>query len=99
MMEHTTSTAHSARPFRIPTAAWVIAAGLVAAFVAVFVFDVAFSTVLSYGLIGLMIFGHLFMHGGHGSHGDHAGHTSAQNSTDTNTDQKDEHAGHSGGCH
>jgi len=98
-MDHTASTTTSDRPFRIPTIVWLIAAGLVAALVAVFVFNVALSTVISYGLIGLMILSHLFMHGGHGSHGSHAGHAGTQSNADASADQKDTHAGHSGGCH
>lgn len=103
-MEHTTPTVTPDRPFRIPTTAWVVAAALVAALVAIFVFKVALGTVLIYGLGGLMIFSHLFMHGGHGSHGGHGGHGQRTDSA-TNVDgpagaaqSKDEHAGHSGGC-
>ena len=73
-MEHTPPTIAEDRPFRIPTAVWLAAASLIAALVAVFVFRVAVGTVLVYGLIGLMVLGHLFMHGGHGSHSGHAGH-------------------------
>jgi hypothetical protein len=50
---------------------WLIAVGLVSALVALFVFKVALDTVLTYSFIGLMLFSHLFMHGGHGSHSGH----------------------------
>ena len=89
------------RRSRIPTALWVILAGLAAALVAIFVFKVAVGTVITFGLIGLMMFSHLFMHGGHGSHGAHGAHSDQANSRvgdDTQTDQDKTHARH-GGCH
>ena len=85
------------RPVRIPRIVWFLGAGLVAAVVAIFFFNVALNTVASYGFFALMIGSHLFMHGGHGGH---AGHQSgaASNSVEADKD-KNEHAGHSGGCH
>ena len=106
-MEQITPTITPDRPFCIPTAVWVGAAGLVAALVAIFVLKVAPGTVLTYGLIGLMAFSHLFMHSGHGSHSGHSGHagnegrTGAAANVDGPVDvaeSKDKHAGHSGGC-
>ncbi len=80
------------RPVRIPPIVWFLGLGLVVALVAIFVFNVALSTVVNYGFIALMVGSHLFMHGGHGGH---------QHNATPNTDEnnKNEHAGHSGGCH
>ncbi len=75
-----TSNASSGSAARIPTAAWVAVAAVAAGLAAVFVFNVPISTVFTFGLIGLMAFSHLFMHGSHGGHdqhgaqGAHAGH-------------------------
>lgn len=74
MMEHQTgSSTTPARRSGLPLTGWIVPAGVAAALVAIFVFNVAVSTVLIYGLVGLMIFSHLFMHSGHGSHGGHSG--------------------------
>ena len=103
-MEHnpsSTTDATTTSQVRIPTAAWVILAAVVAALVAIFVFNVAVSTVLTYGFLGLMLFSHLFMHGGHGSHESHGTHSEQADSRvggDTQTDQENTHARH-GGCH
>lgn len=56
---------------RVPTAAWVVVAALVVGVAAVFVLNVPISTVVTFGVIGLMAFSHLFMHGSHGGHGQH----------------------------
>lgn len=99
-MEHqTNSNVTSARPFGLPLAGWVALAGIAAALVAIFVFNVATDKVLIAGFAGLMLFGHLFMHGGHGSHGSHDSSTTAVTSTDANAEQKSKHSSHSGGCH
>ena len=90
------------RPFRIHPAVWLIAGGIIAALVAIFVFKVAISTVITYGFIGLMLISHIFMHGGHGSHGSQGGHDHAPVNKGGEVDERqsnDEHAGHSGGCH
>ena len=89
------------RPLRIPPIVWVLGGGLIAALVAIFIFNVAFTTVVYYGFIALMVGSHFFMHGAHGGHGGHGGsaghqHGSTSNNTDTN---KNEHSGHTGGCH
>lgn len=58
----------------------IVALLLVGAFVAVYVFNVSWSTVGTVALIGSMVWMHGGMHGGHGSHGsdpsrdEHAGH-------------------------
>jgi len=102
-MEHTSHTPQTTdRPWRVPPLAWIVGLGLMAALAAVFVFNVAVSTVAYYGFIGLMFGGHFFMHGSHGGHAGHTGHgprtINVDGSADT-TPAKDEHAGHSGGCH
>ena len=86
------------RPVRIPPIVWFLGLSLIAALVAIFLFNVAFNTVVSYGFIALMLGSHLFMHGSHGGHGSHAGHQSGagNNAPEAN---KNKHAGHSGGCH
>lgn len=56
---------------RVPTEAWVVVAALAVGVAAVFVLNVPISTVVTLGLIGLMAFSHLFMHGSHGGHGQH----------------------------
>jgi hypothetical protein len=87
-------------PVRIPPIVWFLGAGLIAAVVAIFFFNVALNTVASYGFFALMIGSHLFMHGAHGGHGGHAGHQSGAASNPAEVDNdKNEHAGHSGGCH
>lgn len=71
-MEHTSHTSQTSdRPLRVPPLAWFVGIGLMAALAAVFIFNVAVSTVVYYGFIGLMFGGHFFMHGSHGGHGGH----------------------------
>ena len=99
---HTPSTITPDRPFRIHPAVWLIAAGIIAALAAIFVFKVAVGTVITYGFIGLMLISHLFMHGGHGSHGGHGQHGGAEAKKDgpAGDNQSDnKQAGQSGGCH
>ena len=86
------------RPLRIPPIVWVLGGGLIAALVAIFVFNVAVNTVAYYGFIALMIGSHFFMHGSHGGHSGPAGHQhgSTSNTAESN---KNEHSGHTGGCH
>lgn len=100
-MEHqTNSNVTSARPFGLPLTGWVALASIAAALIAIFVFNVATDKVLIAGLVGLMLFSHLFMHGGHGSHGGHSDSSATPSSdTDAKAEQKSKHSGHSGGCH
>ena len=102
-MEHTSPTIE--RPVRLPRILWFLGAGLLAALVAIVVFNVPLNTVVYYGFVVLMIGGHFFMHGSHGGHGGHTGH-GQQSDTSANADNaadgtqaKDKQAGHSGGCH
>lgn len=86
------------RPFRISPIVWFLGAGLIAALVAIFVFNVAISTVVYYGFFLLMMGSHFFMHGSHGSHGGPSGH---QHGSTSNTAESDKNANseHRGGCH
>jgi len=97
-MESHPSVTDSPQGIRIPPIVWFLGLGLIAALVAIFVFNVTLNTVVSYGFIALMLGSHLFMHRSHGGHGGHAGHQSgsASNPAEANTN---EHSGHSGGYH
>ena len=97
-MEHNSNVDIDDRPFRIPPIVWVLGIGLIVALAAIFVFNVAISTVVYYGFFALMIGSHFFMHGSHGGHGNSAEH---QHDTTSNAAQsnKNEHSGHTGGCH
>ena len=88
------------RPIRISPIVWFLGLGLIAALIAIFVFNVALNTVAYYGFFALMIGSHLFMHGSHGGHGGRNVQQSdaALNPAEVDKD-KNEHAGHSGGCH
>ena len=90
-------------PVRIPPIVWFLGLGLVAALVAIFIFNIAFSTVVYYGFIALMLGSHFFMHGSHGGHGGSAGHQHGPASNAAESDKpesdKNKHAGHTGGCH
>lgn len=91
------------RPVRIPPIVWFLGLGLIAALVAIFIFNVALSTVAYYGFFALMMGSHFFMHGSHGGHGRSAGHQHGPASNAAESDQvesdKNKHAGHTGGCH
>ena len=91
------------RPVRIPPIVWFLGLGLIAALIAIFVFNVAINAVAYYGFFALMIGSHFFMHGSHGGHGGHGGNTGQQSVTAPNPVEvdkdKNEHTGHSGGCH
>lgn len=91
---------HSAtdRPTRVPPIVWFLGLGLIAALVAIFIFNVAFGTIVYYGFFALMIGSHFFMHGSHGGHGNSAGHQHGpvSNAAESN---KDEHTEHPSGCH
>ena len=86
------------RPVRIPPIVWFLGLGLIVALAAIFIFNVAVSTVAYYGFIALMVGSHLFMHGSHGGHGGSAGHQHGPAPNAAESD-KNEHAGHTGGCH
>lgn len=88
----------SDRPLRIPPIVWFLGVGLIAALVAIFVFNVAVNTVVYYGFIALMLGSHLFMHGAHGGHGSPAGHDHNSVSNTSESNQNDR-SNHSGGCH
>jgi len=81
------------RSLRIPPIVWFLGLGLIAALVAIFVFNVALSTVAYFGFIALMVGSHLFMHGGHGGHGNSQGHQHDAVSNDAESN-KNEHSRH-----
>jgi hypothetical protein len=89
------------RPFRIPSIVWLLGIGLIAALVAIFVFNVAVSTVAYYGFFALFAGSHFFMHGSHAGHGDSAGHQHGPASNTVESDKSDTnaHSRHTGGCH
>lgn len=64
---NTSSTSNIASQVQIPTAVWVLLAAVVAALLAIFVFKVSVSMVVTYGFLGLMLLSHFFMHGRHDS--------------------------------
>ena len=82
-------------PLRIPPIVWVLGGGLIAALVAIFVFNVAVNTVAYYGFFLLMMGSHFFMHGSHAGHRGHQ-HSSTSDNADANNN---EHSKHTGGCH
>lgn len=53
---------------KFPVKSFLIALVILAATIAIFVFNVPVLNVIIYGLFGLMMFSHFFMHGSHGSH-------------------------------
>jgi hypothetical protein len=92
-MEH--NSIPNQRPLQIPPIVWFLGIGLVIALIAIFVFNVAISTVAYFGLFAFMIGSHFFMHGGQSGHAEHQ-LGAVSNPADADND---EHAGHSGGCH
>ncbi len=104
-MEDTSSATD--RPLHIPRIAWIAGIGLLAALVAITVFNVPLNTVVYYGFIILMIGGHFFMHGGHAGHGQHANSSTANEAASPNaaqdatgaTPSEDKQSRRSGGCH
>lgn len=94
-MDHASHDRESSdRPLRIPPMVWFLAAGLLAALVAMYVFAVPLSRVGYYGLFAFFIGSHFFMHGSHAGHG-----TRDSTAAGAASSSQDEHAGHSGGCH
>ncbi len=107
-MEDTSPAAD--RPLRIPRIAWIAGAGLLAALVAITVFNVPLNTVVYYGFIILMIGGHFFMHGSHGGHAGHGQHANPSTANEAASPKaaqdvtgaapsEDKQARRSGGCH
>lgn len=97
-MESHPSVTETDRPVRIPPIVWFLSLGLIGALVAIFVFNVAVSTVAYYGLLAFVFGGHFFMHGSHGGHGGSQGHQ--HGTVSNNAESSDnEHSRHTGGCH
>lgn len=88
------------RPVSIPPVVWFLGLGLIAALAAIFIFNVAVSTVAYYGLLAFMFGGHFFMHGSHGGHGGSAGHDHGpeSNAIEAEKGNENRHSNHSG-CH
>ncbi len=60
---------HPSRSLRTPMVVWAVLAVTVAAAVAALVLRVPIEKALSFGLLGVMLVVHVFMHaGGHGGH-------------------------------
>ena len=91
------------RPVRIPPIVWFLSIALIVAVVAIFVFNVAITTVANYGFLALMFGSHFFMHGNHTGHNGHSTKNRQQSGATLDPSEadagKNEHAGHSGGCH
>ncbi len=91
--------------FRIPMWSLAALAGIMIALVAIFVYKIPLSLVLSYGLIAVMLLSHIFMHSGHSTHGDHQEQDKQSNlqnpSVEYHTvpDNKAEENKRSHGCH
>lgn len=99
MEQHNTSlTSDTTSQIRIPTTVRVLLATIVIGLLAIFVFKVAVGTVVTYGFLGLMVFSHLFMHGGHGSHSAQSNQADSRVGDSTQANQNDTHTGQ-GGCH
>ena len=100
MASHPSVTDH---PVRIPPIVWFLSLGLIVAFVAIFVFNIAINIVVNYGFFALMIGSHFFMHASHAGHNEHGGNPGQQSDAALNPAEvdknKNEHTGHSGGCH
>jgi hypothetical protein len=67
-VNHKYETISAEAPRKFPLKALLAAMVILAAAAAILVFNVPITTVLSYGFLGLMLFGHFFMHAGHGDH-------------------------------
>ncbi len=88
------------RPVRIPPIVWFLGLGLIAALIAIFVFNVALNTVAYYGFFALMFGSHFFMHGSHTGHGGNGGGNGHESVAALNPAEVDKDKdGHSGGCH
>lgn len=84
-MNHINPSTSPEEDRKFPVKTLLVAAVIIAAAVAILVFNVPIGTVLTYGFLGVMVFSHFFMHGGHGAHGGHGQGASA-------SEQNGEHA-------
>lgn len=82
---HSSSTPEETRKFPVTTL--LIAIVLLVAAAAILVFNFPVSTVLTYGFLGLLLFGHFFMHGSHGGH-NHGTSNAKLNSEHDHSDQE-----------
>lgn len=84
-MDHLHSSTSSDGFRKFPVKTVLVAAAILAAVAAILVFNVPVTTVLTYGFLGIVLFGHFFMHGSHGGH-DHGASRSQENSEHSHTD-------------
>jgi hypothetical protein len=84
-MNHKYETISAEDPRKFPLTALLVAVVILVAAAAILVFNVPITTVLSYGFLGLMLFGHFFMHAGQGSH-DHGASPLQQPDEDSSAD-------------
>lgn len=70
-MDHLNPSTSPEESRKFPVKTLLVAVVILAAAAAILVFNVPLGTVVTYVFLGLMLFGHFFMHGGHGAHGGH----------------------------
>ncbi len=75
-MNHTHSSTSTDQTRKFPVSTLLIAVAILAGAAAILVFNVPVFTVLTFGFLGLMLFGCSFMHAGH----EHGGGADPQNS-------------------
>lgn len=56
---------------KFPVTTLLVAVVILMAAAAILVFNVPVTTILYFGFLGFMLFGHFFIHGGHGVHNGH----------------------------
>lgn len=91
----------SERLARIPRMVKIGGLVVVLSLVAIFVFNLAVSTVIGYAFFALLCGSHLFMHGAHGAqpHQDHAPAGASTQGRPQMAASSGDHANHSKGCH
>jgi len=91
----------SGRLSRIPRLVWIGALIGVVALIAIFGFNFAAGTVVSYAFFALLCGSHLFMHGSHGGqqHTNHAPSSLSSQARPEKAIATGDHADHSKGCH
>ncbi len=102
-MEHNHTRTN--RPWHIPSVVWIAGVGLLMALLAIVVFNVPVSTVVTWGIFIALMFGSHFLHGVHGDHDSSSYGQQSHPSSDA-SDQiyatqpvKVDQTNHSHGCH
>ena len=85
-MDHINPSTSPEESRKFPVKLLLVALVILTAAAAILVFDVPVGTVVTYGFLGLMLFGHFFMHGSHSGH-DHGATRSQQDSEHSHADQ------------